>query len=95
MNVQQVLRDQHPLIIDVREPFEFAGGHVEGAENIPLGNIPAHIDRFRNAGKPIVFYCRSGGRSGQAVAFLQGVGVNDIYNGGGLADMLSLMGAMA
>ena len=95
MNVQQVLREQNPLIIDVREPFEFAGGHVEGAENIPLGNIPAHIDRFRNAEKPIVFYCRSGGRSGQAVAFLEGVGVRDIHNGGGLADMLSLMGTMA
>ncbi len=95
MQVDQILKTQAPLIVDVREPFEFATGHVAGAENIPLGQIPGQIDRFRHLGKPIVFYCRSGMRSGQAVSFLKGVGVHDIYNGGSLEEMQYIMGVPA
>ncbi len=91
MNLHQLLQQSEPLIVDVREPFEFEMGHAEGARNIPLGQIPGHIDEFRTVDKPIIFYCRSGMRSGQAVAFLGGLGVHDIYNGGGLEDMLHLM----
>jgi phage shock protein E len=93
MNLQTLFRENNPEIIDVREPFEFAMGHVDNAENIPLGNIPAFIDRFRDSARPVVFYCRSGMRSGQAVAFLQGMGVNNIYNGGGLEEVMYLSGA--
>jgi rhodanese-related sulfurtransferase len=95
MNLEQIIREQNPDIIDVRETYEFAEGHIHNAVNIPLGNIPAHVDRFREAGKPIIFYCRSGGRSGQAVAFLQSVGVKDIYNGGGLGEMMAITGVNA
>ena len=91
MNLQQIIQQSEPLIIDVREPFEFEMGHVDGAKNIPLGQIPGHIDEFRTVEKPIIFYCRSGMRSGQAVAFLGGLGVRDIYNGGGLEDMTHLI----
>ena len=91
MNIQHILLEADPLIVDVREPFEFAMGHVEGATNVPLGQIPGHIDAYRDLGKPIIFYCRSGMRSGQAVAFLGGLGVHDIYNGGGLEDMIALL----
>ena len=55
MNIQKILHEADPLIVDVREPFEFAMGHVEGATNVPLGQIPAHIDEYRDLGKPIVF----------------------------------------
>lgn len=95
MNLQTLFREQNPEIIDVREPFEFAMGHVDGAENIPLGNIPAFIDRFRDSDRPVVFYCRSGMRSGQAVAFLQGMGVKNIFNGGGLEEVMYLSGVTA
>jgi phage shock protein E len=95
MNIQQILSEGNPLIIDVREPWEYAQSHVPGAENIPLGNIPAHIDRFRNAGVPVVVYCMSGGRSGQAKAFLQQVGVPEVYNGGGIGEMFQLIGSFA
>lgn len=95
MNLQTIVREQNPEIIDVREPFEFAAGHIAGAENIPLGNIPAFIDRFRNAERPVLFHCRSGMRSGQAVAFLQGMGVNNIYNAGGWEDIQELMSVTA
>ena len=78
MNIQKILHEADPLIVDVREPFEFAMGHVEGATNVPLGQIPAHIDEYRDLGKPIVFYCRSGRRTLQALEFAQTRGRPDV-----------------
>ena len=51
-------------VVDVREPHEFAGGHVPGAINLPLSRF-----RLENlpAGKPPVLICLSGARSGSAV----------------------------
>ncbi len=70
-------------IIDVREPYEFELGCVEGSVNIPLGQVPGKIEEFKNMKKPLVLCCASGNRSGQAVQFLEANGVEDIYNGGG------------
>ncbi|TXB63984.1 rhodanese-like domain-containing protein [Vicingus serpentipes] len=70
-------------IIDVRTPGEFAMGCVEGSTNIPLDQVPHKIEEFKNMKKPLVLCCASGGRSGQAVQFLEANGVDDIYNGGG------------
>jgi len=70
-------------IIDVREPSEFSEGCVEGSTNIPLGQIPNKIEEFKAMKKPLVLCCLSGGRSRQAVQFLEANGVKDIYNGGG------------
>lgn len=70
-------------IVDVREPFEFASGCVEGSINIPLGDVPQKIEEFKQMKKPLVLCCASGGRSGQATQFLQANGVEDVHNGGG------------
>ena len=52
-------------IIDVREPHEFALGHLRSATNIPLGGLPARLSELRN-GAMVVFVCRSGARSARA-----------------------------
>jgi len=70
-------------IIDVREPFEFEEGCVKGSVNIPLGQVPQKVEEFKAMKKPLVLCCASGGRSGQAVQFLEANGVEDVYNGGG------------
>jgi len=70
-------------IVDVREPFEYEMGRVEGSINIPLGEVPGRIDEFKNMKKPLVLCCASGGRSGQATHFLSQNGVDQVYNGGG------------
>lgn len=70
-------------IVDVREPFEFQMGRVEGSINIPLGEVPERIEEFKNMKKPLVLCCASGGRSGQATHFLSQNGVDQVYNGGG------------
>jgi rhodanese-related sulfurtransferase len=58
-------------LIDVRAPHEHEAGHIEGTPLIELSELTARageIDRER----PVVFYCRSGGRSGMATeAFAQ------------------------
>ncbi|OFY96947.1 MAG: sulfurtransferase [Bacteroidetes bacterium RIFCSPLOWO2_12_FULL_31_6] len=70
-------------IVDVREPYEFQSGRVEGSINIPLGEVPGRVEEFKNMKKPLVLCCASGGRSGQATSYLVQNGVEDIHNGGG------------
>jgi rhodanese-related sulfurtransferase len=73
-------------IIDVRTPAEFRGGNVLGSINIPLQEIQERLDEIKSLPQPIVFCCASGGRSGQATAFLKSIGIN-CENGGGWMDV--------
>jgi len=60
------LADGKFLLLDVREPNEFAAGHIPGAVNFPLSSFnPANLPR--DPGKKIVFSCRSGNRTKQAI----------------------------
>ncbi len=66
-------------VIDVRHMNEIAMGTVPGAQPMPLHTLPlklAELDRE----KELVFICRSGARSAQAVAFLQQQGFDNVYN---------------
>lgn len=69
------------FLVDVRSPFEFVGGSVKGAVNIPLENIPNQLTKFRNK-QNIVVFCRSGSRSSQAKNILEQNGFKNITNGG-------------
>ena len=69
------------IIIDVRTPAEFMGGHVAGSMNIPLQEITQRLEEIKSINQPIVLCCASGNRSGQANAFLMSEGV-DCENGG-------------
>ncbi|GAB6877542.1 rhodanese-like domain-containing protein [Thermaerobacter litoralis] len=68
-----------PLIIDVREPDEYAGGHIPGARLLPLSQVPV---RYRElpADQEMVLVCRSGNRSGLAQRWLQGMGFRNVRN---------------
>lgn len=67
------------IVIDVREPDEYAEGHVPGATLIPLASVPENIEAFRRA-VPVYVVCQSGGRSGRACEFLEDAGVTNIVN---------------
>lgn len=71
------------LLVDVRSPAEFAGGHIPGAVNIPHTQI-AEIDKIYTEGIPVVLYCRSGNRSGIALDELKKLGYSQIFNFGGI-----------
>lgn len=75
-------------IIDVRSPNEFAKGHVPGAINIPLEEIAMRLMDLKYMPKPIIAYCKSGNRSSIAATFLKQQGVDEVYNGGTINDML-------
>jgi len=62
------------VLIDVREPREFDIGHLEGACNIPLGEIPLRLGEL-TAGRTPVFICRSGRRSLSACALALRAGI--------------------
>ena len=79
-----------PLIVDVRTPEEFATGHYPGAINIPHDNIVDGIRELSVADSdPIVLYCRTGNRSGQAEQALAAEGFSAAVNAGGLAALLA------
>jgi len=77
---KQLKRDG-ALIIDVRTPGEFAGGHIAGSINIPLDKIGARAVELKKKNKSIITCCRSGNRSGMAKTILAEAGCN-VYNGG-------------
>lgn len=81
--------DDGARLIDVRESDEYASGHVPGAENWPLSELP---ERFEALGKDeaLLLICQSGGRSSRACDFLDqhGHSVNNV-SGGTMAWVMS------
>ena len=58
-------------LIDVRQAYEFEAGRIAGARHLELTQLAAQADSIERE-RPVVFYCRSGARSGMATdAFVQ------------------------
>jgi rhodanese-related sulfurtransferase len=70
------------LVIDVREPHEYAAGHVPGALSMPLGTVADNLDRFQADG-PTYLICQSGGRSMRACEFAADEGYDVVNVSGG------------
>ena len=88
MNFLEILNTPQTVLVDVRSPLEFESGHLRGAINIPLDQFTHRYHEIADLGsKPVVFYCRSGNRIGQAVAFLRQKGIDQVYNGGALDEL--------
>ena len=79
--------DSTTVIIDVRTPEEFTDGHLENAINIDIYN-PAFETEVAalDADRTYVVYCRSGQRSGNALAFMRSIGIENVTNLGGVLD---------
>ena len=78
------LRDAGAFMLDVREPDEWAAGHIEGATLIPLGALAARAKEVP-ADRQVVVVCRSGNRSAQG---------RDVLLGAGLPSVTSMAGGM-
>lgn len=74
--------DKGAVIIDVRTPGEFEGGHIKGSKNISLNTISSKINEIKKLNKPVIACCASGMRSAQATSVLKQNGI-DCVNGGG------------
>lgn len=89
MSIKELVKQSNTILLDVRTPQEFNQVHVEGAMNIPLQELQERVNEIPKNNNPIVCYCLSGGRSGQATYFLKNLGY-EVYNGGGVFEMLEL-----
>ena len=66
-------------IVDVREPHEWATGHLPGARLVPLGRLRADPDDAR-LGAKVLFVCERGGRSTQAAQLASSRGVAEVFS---------------
>ena len=77
-------RDQ-VVLIDIREPYEYAAGHLESSTHIPMRTIPQSLDRIPRD-RDVVLYCRSGARSYNVLQYLKAQGFTRVRHlRGGLA----------
>ena len=70
---------ESPVLVDVREPWEFDLCRIEGSILIPLGELPRRIEELPR-GRPLVMICHTGRRSQNAAMFLAQSGFEDVQN---------------
>ena len=77
----QRMNAQGALLLDVREPAEYAAVHAANAQLMPLGEVGMRLKELEAyKDKPVAVICRSGRRSAQAVAILQEAGFTQVVN---------------
>lgn len=77
----QLINHKNAVVLDVREPSEYAAGHVLNSKLIPLGKLKermGELEKYKE--QPIVVVCRSGNRSGTACFLLGKQGFVQAYN---------------
>lgn len=72
------VRDSGVTVLDVREPREYAAGHVPGAVNIPMGRLTGRLDELDRSA-PVYVVCATGNRSSAMTSLLITAGF-DAYN---------------
>ena len=93
------VRSGKALLIDVREPGEWAAGVAQSAQLLPLSDLTGSCAEWKQflaqvEGREVLLYCASGGRSGMATSILVAEGVQ-AANTGGLSDWLDAGWPMA
>ena len=64
------LEHEDPMLLDVREPWEFEVCHIDGSINIPMGQVSQQLEQLQTASEVVVI-CHHGVRSQQVIGFLQ------------------------
>ena len=69
-------------LIDVRTPEEFAQGHIDGALNLNFydDDFTQQLEQKLDKNRPVMLYCRSGNRSGQAASQMVTMGFKELYD---------------
>ncbi|MGE5793675.1 MAG: rhodanese-like domain-containing protein [Bacteroidota bacterium] len=87
LEATMLMNKKDSLVLDVREPGEFAEGHIINARNIPLDQLETRlkeIERYKD--RPVIVACAVGNRSGGAAGLLRKNGFTNVVNlSGGIA----------
>ena len=81
--MKELMKDSKTVLFDVRSKEEYDEGHLDKAENRPLTTID-EVKLDKNT--PIIVYCKSGARSGEAAKMLLEMGYKNIYNLGAMSN---------
>ena len=84
---EKLAAGQNLNLIDVREVAEVEAGHIPGITHIPLGLLEFRMHELDKK-TPYIMVCRSGGRSGQATAFLEAHGFDVTNMTGGMLEWM-------
>jgi len=71
-------------LIDIREPYEYAGGTIKSAVNIPMGDLLGETDKYLDRQKTYYIMCQSGARSGKTTKALAKQGYQVVNVSGGM-----------
>lgn len=82
-NEAQALVAAGATLLDVRTPEEFASGHIDGALLVPVDELEGRLTEV-SRDRPVVVYCRSGGRSARAASILGEAGY-EVHDLGGMS----------
>lgn len=87
LEATMLINQKDAVVIDVREPGEFAQSHILNARNVPLGELATRmkeLERFKE--RAVIVSCATGNRSGSAAALLRKNGFTNVVNlAGGVA----------
>ena len=81
VDIKQLVKEG-AVIVDVRTPGEFQGGHIKGSINIPLQALSSGMSKLKKD-KAVITCCASGMRSASAKHLLKAYGYTNVHNGGG------------
>lgn len=68
-----------PLLLDVREPWEWETARIEGSQHMPMREVPARLGEIA-PDREVVAICHHGGRSQQVAMFLEKNGFSKVHN---------------
>jgi rhodanese-related sulfurtransferase len=83
--VAELTREGRLEVIDVREPYERAAGHLPGSRHVELGRLTAEAESLPRD-RPVVFYCRVGSRSAMAAQAFRASGWEAYSMSGGIIE---------
>jgi rhodanese-related sulfurtransferase len=75
-------------LIDIREPYEYAHGHISKAKNIPMGTLLNNPGQYLKQKQKYYIMCQSGGRSSNATSVLQKAGYDVVNVKGGMGSYI-------
>src|SRR5689334_21038290 len=71
----QLINREKAIVVDVSEADEFAGGHIRGARNVPVNDLPTRLPEVaKNKTVPLILVCASGARAKRALGVAKSLG---------------------